>query len=78
MLASPVTISEGACDLLYATLVSGTAAVVADFTATRFCDCASLRRLLAIQQRAAAQGVKLPSLRGAGGPAGSRPGSRGE
>jgi hypothetical protein len=38
-----LTNSERACVLLYATLVSWTAVVVADFAAARFCDCASLR-----------------------------------
>jgi anti-anti-sigma factor len=35
------------------------AVVIADFTATRFCDCASLRHLLAVQRRAGAQGGQL-------------------
>jgi anti-anti-sigma regulatory factor len=35
------------------------AVVIADFTATRFCDCASLRYLLAGQRRAGAQGGQL-------------------
>ena len=50
---------EQVCDRLDAALVSGPAVVIADLTATSFCDCSSLRRLLAVQQRAAAQGVQL-------------------
>lgn len=38
---------------------SGAAVVIADFTATWFCDCSSLRRLLTVQRRAAAQGGQL-------------------
>jgi anti-anti-sigma factor len=54
-----LTNSEQVYDRLYAAFISGTAVVVADFTATWFCDCASLRRLLSVQQRAAAQGSQL-------------------
>jgi hypothetical protein len=43
-------------------LASGAAVVIADFTVTSFCDCASLRRLLTVQQGAAAQGIKLRLL----------------
>jgi anti-anti-sigma regulatory factor len=50
---------ELAYDRLYTALVSGAAVVIADFTPTWFCDCASLRRLLAVQQQAAAQGRQL-------------------
>lgn len=53
---------------IYAAFVSGAAVVIADFTATRFCDCASLRRLLAVQQRAAAQGTQLRLLMPPGSP----------
>lgn len=54
-----LTNCEQAYDRLYATLVSGAAVVIADFTGTRFCDCGSLRRLLTMQQRAAARGGQL-------------------
>jgi anti-sigma B factor antagonist len=51
------------CEQVYgrldAAFVSGADIVIADFTATSFCDCASLRRLLTVQQRAAARGGKL-------------------
>ena len=50
---------EQVYDQLYAAFVSGVTVVIADFTATSFCDCASLRRLLAVQRRAAAQGAQL-------------------
>ena len=50
---------EQVCDRLDAALVSGPAVVIADLTAASFCDCASLRRLLAVQQCAAAQGAQL-------------------
>ena len=50
---------EQVCDRLYAAFVSGATVVIADFTPTSFCDCASLRSLLAVQRRAAAQGVQL-------------------
>jgi len=46
-------------DRLYAAFVSGATVVIADFTATSFCDCASLRRLLAVQRRAATQGTQF-------------------
>ena len=50
---------EQVYDQLYAAFVSGATVVIADFTATSFCDCASLRRLLAVQRRAAVQGAQL-------------------
>lgn len=50
---------DRAYDRLYAAIVSGAGVVIADFTSTTFCDCSSLRRLLAIQRRAAAQGAEL-------------------
>ena len=54
-----LTNNEQVYDLLYAAFFSGAAVVIADFTATWFCDCASLRRLLTVQRRAAAQGGQL-------------------
>ena len=53
---------EQVYDRLYAAFVAGAPLVIADFTATSFCDCASLRRLLAVQRRAAAQGTQLRLL----------------
>jgi len=44
---------------LYAAFTAGAAVVIADFTATTFCDFSSLRRLVAIQHRAAARGAQL-------------------
>jgi anti-anti-sigma factor len=49
-------------DRLYAALLCGAAVVIADFSGTRFCDCASLRRLVAVQQRAADCGSQLRLL----------------
>ena len=42
--------------------------MIADLTATRFCDCASLRRLLAVQRRAASAGVQLRFVMPSGRP----------
>lgn len=42
-------------DQLCAAFAGGAAVVVADLTATSFCDCGSLRCLLAVQHRAAAR-----------------------
>lgn len=50
---------EHAYDQLYAAVASGAAVVVADFTATAFCDCASLRRLAAVRLRTAARGTEV-------------------
>lgn len=50
---------EQVYDRLDAAFVAGATVVIADFTPTSFCDCASLRRLLAVQRRAAAQGAQL-------------------
>jgi anti-anti-sigma factor len=50
---------EQVYDRLYAAFVSGATVVIADFTPTSFCDCVSLRRLLAVQRRAAARGAQL-------------------
>lgn len=50
---------DGAYDQLYAAVACGAAVVIADFTATTFCDSASLHRLMAIRRRAAARGVEL-------------------
>jgi anti-anti-sigma factor len=54
-----LTNREQVYDRLYAAFVSGVAVVIADFSATRFCDSASLRHLIAVQQRAAAHGCQL-------------------
>jgi anti-anti-sigma regulatory factor len=54
-----LTNAERAYDQLYAAFASGAPVVIADFSATSFCDCSSLRRLLAVQRRAAARGAEL-------------------
>lgn len=54
-----LTNCEQAYDRLYPAFVSGVAVVIADLTGTTFCDCASLRLLLAVQQHAAARGGQL-------------------
>ena len=46
-------------DLVHAALAGAAATVIADLTATTFCDCASLRRLVAIQHHAASRGREL-------------------
>lgn len=50
---------DRAYDPLYAAFASGADIVIADFTATTFCDCSSMRRLLAVQARAAAGDARL-------------------
>jgi anti-anti-sigma factor len=54
-----LTNGERAYDRLYAALASGAGVVIADFTATRFCDCAALRHLLTVQRRVVTQGGQL-------------------
>lgn len=54
-----LTNSEQVYDRLCAAFGSGPEVIIADFTATWFCDCGSLRRLLTVQRRAAAQGSQL-------------------
>lgn len=54
-----LTNNEQVYDQLCAAFVCGVAVVIADLTATRFCDCASLRRLLAVQHRAAVRDGQL-------------------
>lgn len=63
-----LTNSERACGQLGAAVARGTAVVVADLTSTRFCDCASLRRLLAVQQQAASCGVQVRFVMPSGNP----------
>jgi len=54
-----LTNNERACARLNAAFTGGAAVVIADLTSTWFCDCASLRRLLTVQQRAASGGRQL-------------------
>ena len=63
-----LTNCERACGQLDAAVACGATVVVADLTSTRFCDCASLRRLLAVQQRAASSGVQLRFVMPSGSP----------
>jgi anti-anti-sigma factor len=54
-----VTNQERAYDQLCAAVASGAPVIIADFTATSFCDCSSLRRLVAIQRHAAVTDAEL-------------------
>lgn len=63
-----LTNNERACGQLDAAVARDAAVVVADLTSTRFCDCSSLRRLLAVQQRAASGGVELRFVMPSGSP----------
>jgi anti-sigma B factor antagonist len=63
-----LTNQERVCDQLHAAFACGARVVVADFTATTFCDCSSLRLLLAVQRRAAASGGQLRLAIPAGSP----------
>jgi anti-anti-sigma regulatory factor len=58
---------DRAYDQLDAALACGADIVIADFTATTFCDCSSMRRLLAIQARAAARDAQLRVVISPGG-----------
>ena len=63
-----LTNCEQVVDRLDSAFDSGGAVVIADFTATWFCDCSSLRRLFTVQQRAEAQGGELRLVIPAGNP----------
>jgi anti-anti-sigma factor len=63
-----LTNNEQACGQLDAAAACGATVVIADLTSTPFCDCASLRRLLAVQQRAAACGVQFRFVMPSGSP----------
>jgi anti-anti-sigma regulatory factor len=54
-----LTNQDQAYDQLCAAFTSGADIVIADFTATTFSDCSSMRRLLTIQARAAARAAQL-------------------
>lgn len=54
-----LTTQDLAYDRVYAAFTSGATVVIADFTDTDFCDCGSLRRLVTVQQRAAARKAQL-------------------
>jgi anti-sigma B factor antagonist len=46
-------------DQLYTACVSGRSVVIADLSPTTFCDSGSLRRLVSVQSRAAAQNTQI-------------------
>ncbi len=54
-----VTNSELAFDLLAAALARGVPLVIADLTATSFCDTSGVRALMQAHQQAEARGVQL-------------------
>jgi anti-anti-sigma factor len=54
-----LTNCEQVYDRLSAAFARGVVVVIADFTATWFCDCGSLRRLLTLQQQAPSRGGQL-------------------
>jgi anti-anti-sigma factor len=58
---------EQAYGRLYAAVASGAPVVVADLSATTFCDCASLRRLVTVHNDAAAHGAELRLVIAPGG-----------
>jgi anti-anti-sigma factor len=63
VVAMPPDLDYGTADQAYdqldAAFTVGALAVIADFTVTTYCDCAALRRLLAIKRRAAASHAEL-------------------
>jgi hypothetical protein len=70
MVALPAEIdlsnAEQVYDRLYTALASGAAVVIADFTGTRFCDCACLNRLLRVHNQAAGHNAQLRLARRCG------------
>lgn len=54
-----LTNADRAGDLLDAAFAAGAPVVIADFTATAFCDCSAMRAVLAAGHRAAARGAQL-------------------
>ena len=51
--------AEQVYDQLTAALAGGAAVVIADFTGTRFCDCACLNRLLRVHNQAGGRHARL-------------------
>src|SRR5262245_5278590 len=51
--------AEQVYDQLAAALAAGAAVVIADFSGTRFCDCACLNRLLRVHNQAAGHDAQL-------------------
>jgi anti-anti-sigma factor len=62
-----VTNAGDALELITAACAPGVTLVIADLTATRFCDCAGLRHLLQASQRAAAAGAEVRLVIAPGG-----------
>ena len=54
-----VTNSERVYDRLYAALASGASVIIADFTATTFCDSAGMNRIVTIHKRAVSRDVQF-------------------
>lgn len=63
-----LTSQERAYDQLYTAFAFGATVVIADLTATTFCDCSSLRRLVAVERRAVARDAELRLVIPPGGP----------
>ena len=59
VVAMPEDIDYGTADQLYAAFAADVPVVIADCTVTTYCDCTALRRLLAVQSRAAARHAEL-------------------
>src|SRR5215469_131869 len=59
--------AERVYDQLYAALISGAAVVIADFTATAFCDSAGMNMLITIHKRAGSRGVQFCLVLPSGG-----------
>jgi len=62
IVALPAEIDLSNAEQVYdqlAAAMAGAAVVIADFTGTRFCDCACLNRLLRVHNQAADRNVKL-------------------
>ena len=59
--------AERVYDQLYAALISGAAVVIADFTATTFCDSAGMNLLITIHKRAVSRGVQFCLVLPSGG-----------
>ena len=54
-----MTNAERVYDQLYAALISGATVIIADFTATTFCDSAGMNRLITIHKRAVSRDVQF-------------------
>jgi anti-anti-sigma factor len=63
-----VTNADEVYDQMFAALTSGAAVIVADLTATAFCDSAGLRRLVMIHRHAANREIQVRLAVSPGGP----------